>query len=91
MLPASVSSQWKSIIARRGKDKLVIMTAEQYRRLIRRSHAQPCDMFEAPEDIHQELMTGLGDIVGTAMLEPGADRTVILIVEPAGGGRRAGR
>ncbi|MEK1897842.1 MAG: type II toxin-antitoxin system Phd/YefM family antitoxin [Rhizobium sp.] len=46
-----------------GKDKLVILTAEQYRKLIGRSHTAAYDLMDAPEDIHQELMTGLEDII----------------------------
>mgnify|MGYP001025804754 CR=1 FL=1 len=52
-------------LTKRGKDKLVILTAEQYRKLIGRSHTQAYDLVEAPEDIHQELMTGIDDILGT--------------------------
>ncbi len=52
-------------LTKRGKDKLVILTAEQYRKLIGRSHRQAYDLLEAPEDIHQELMTGIDDILGT--------------------------
>ena len=52
-------------LTKRGKEKLVILTADQYRKLIGRSHSQAYDLFEAPEDIHQELMTGLDDIIGT--------------------------
>jgi prevent-host-death family protein len=52
-------------LTKRGKDKLVILTAEQYRKLIGRSHTQAYGLLEAPEDIHHELMTGLEDIIGT--------------------------
>jgi PHD/YefM family antitoxin component YafN of YafNO toxin-antitoxin module len=38
-------------LTKRGKDKLVILTAEQYRKLIGRSRTQAYDLFEAPEDI----------------------------------------
>lgn len=50
-------------LTKRGKDKLVILTAEQYRKLIGRSHTAAYDLMDAPEDIHQELMTGLEDII----------------------------
>jgi hypothetical protein len=46
---------------KRGKDKLVILTAEQYRKLIGRSHTMAYGLMDAPEDIHQELMIGLQD------------------------------
>ena len=52
-------------LTKRGKDKLVILTAEQYRKLIGRSHTQSYGLLDAPEDIHRELMTGLDDIIGT--------------------------
>ncbi|MGO7758345.1 prevent-host-death protein [Rhizobium leguminosarum bv. viciae] len=51
-------------LTKRGKDKLVILTAEQYRKLVGRSHTQAYGLLDAPEDIHQELMTGIEDIVG---------------------------
>ncbi|WP_421405547.1 type II toxin-antitoxin system Phd/YefM family antitoxin [Agrobacterium fabrum] len=51
-------------LTKRGKDKLVIVTAEQYRKLIGRSHTQAHNLLEAPEDVHQELMTGLDEIIG---------------------------
>lgn len=50
-------------LTKRGKDKLVILTAEQYRKLVGRSHTQAYDLLEAPEDIHQELMTGLDELI----------------------------
>lgn len=52
-------------LTKRGKDKLVILTAEQYRKLIGRSHTQAYGLLDAPEGVHQELMTGLDDIIGT--------------------------
>ena len=50
-------------LAKHGKDKLVIVTAEQYRKLIGRSHTIAYGLMDAPEDIHQELMIGLEDII----------------------------
>jgi prevent-host-death family protein len=50
-------------LTKHGKDKLVILTAEQYRKLIGRSHTIAYGLMDAPEDIHQELMTGLEDII----------------------------
>jgi prevent-host-death family protein len=51
-------------LTKRGKDKLVIVTAEQYSKLIGRSHTQAYNLMDAPDDVHQELMTGLDDIIG---------------------------
>lgn len=50
-------------LTKHGKDKLVIVTAEQYRKLIGRSHTIAYGLMDAPEDIHQELMIGLEDII----------------------------
>ncbi|WP_341487166.1 type II toxin-antitoxin system prevent-host-death family antitoxin [Pararhizobium sp. A13] len=50
-------------LTKRGKDKLVIVTAEQYRKLIGYSHTVAYGLMDAPEEIHQELMTGLEDII----------------------------
>ncbi|PZM16480.1 type II toxin-antitoxin system Phd/YefM family antitoxin [Rhizobium tubonense] len=52
-------------LTKRGKDKLVIMTVDQYSRLIGRSHTQAYNLMNAPHDVHQELMTGLDDILGS--------------------------
>ncbi|NTB87689.1 type II toxin-antitoxin system prevent-host-death family antitoxin [Agrobacterium tumefaciens] len=51
-------------LTKRGKDKLVILTADQYRKLIGSSHTKAYDLLDAPQDVHQELMTGLDDIMG---------------------------
>jgi prevent-host-death family protein len=50
-------------LTKRGKDKLVILTAEQYRKVIGRSDTMAYGLMDAPEDIHQELMIGLEDII----------------------------
>ncbi len=50
-------------LTKRGKDKLVILTAEQYRKLIGRSHTVAYSLMDAPEEVHQELMTGLEEII----------------------------
>ena len=50
-------------LTKRGK--LIILAAEQYRTLLGRSHTQSYGLLDAPEDIHQELMTGLDEIIGT--------------------------
>ena len=51
-------------LTKRGKDKLVILTADQYRKLIGGSHTKAFNLLDAPQAIHQELMTGLDDIIG---------------------------
>jgi hypothetical protein len=51
-------------LPKRGKDKLVILTAEQYQKLIGQSHTQAYGLLDARDDIHQELMTGLDEIIG---------------------------
>ncbi len=51
-------------LTKSGTDKLVILTADQYRILIGSSHTQAYDLLYAPQDVHQELMTGLDDIMG---------------------------
>jgi PHD/YefM family antitoxin component YafN of YafNO toxin-antitoxin module len=51
-------------LTKRGKDKLVILTAEQYQKLIDQSRTQAYGLLDARDDIHQELMTGLDEIIG---------------------------
>ncbi len=46
-------------LTKRGKEKLVILRAEQYRRLIGGSHTVAYGLDDAPDAIHAELMTGL--------------------------------
>ena len=49
-----------------GKEKLVILTAEQYRKLLGRSHNAAYSLGVAPDSVHDELMSGL-----EALLEEG--------------------
>ncbi|MBW9052435.1 type II toxin-antitoxin system prevent-host-death family antitoxin [Rhizobium mesosinicum] len=53
-------------LTKRGKEKLVILTAEQYRKLLGRSHTAAYSPEDAPDSVHDELMSGLG-----ALLEDG--------------------
>ncbi|UPA26721.1 type II toxin-antitoxin system prevent-host-death family antitoxin [Shinella oryzae] len=46
-------------LTKRGKEKLVILTAEQYRRLVGGSHTVAYGLDDAPNSVHAELMTGL--------------------------------
>jgi PHD/YefM family antitoxin component YafN of YafNO toxin-antitoxin module len=50
-------------LTKRGKDKLVILTAERYGKLIGRSHTEAYGLLDAPQKIHEELMDGLEDII----------------------------
>ncbi|WFR97785.1 prevent-host-death protein [Rhizobium tumorigenes] len=51
-------------LTRRGKDKLVILTADDEMPLCP-SHRQAYGLLGAPQDSHRKLMTGLDDIIGT--------------------------
>lgn len=51
-------------LTKRGKDKLVILTAEQYQKLVGQSYTQAYSLLGTPDDIHKELMIGLDDIIG---------------------------
>jgi len=51
--------QPSSALTKRGKEKLVILTAEQYRRLVGGSHTVAYGLDDAPDAVHSELMTGL--------------------------------
>jgi prevent-host-death family protein len=50
-------------LTKRGKEKLVILSAAQYRKLIGRSHVIAYTLENAPDDIHGELMNGLNAII----------------------------
>jgi len=49
-------------LTKRGKEKLVIIPAEDYHRLVGRQRAYRIE--EAPDDIHAELMSGVGGLLG---------------------------
>jgi prevent-host-death family protein len=50
-------------LTKRGKEKLVILTADQYRRLLGRSHTAAYGLEDAPDDVHDELMTGIDELL----------------------------
>lgn len=50
------------VLKKRGKDKLIIMSVDQYRKLAR-SHQTAYTLKDAPQDVHDELMAGLEDIL----------------------------
>jgi PHD/YefM family antitoxin component YafN of YafNO toxin-antitoxin module len=52
-------------LTKRGKKKLVILTAERYGKLIGRSHTAAYGLMDAPQQVHDELMDGLEDIIET--------------------------
>jgi prevent-host-death family protein len=53
------------VLTKRGKEKLVILTAERYGKLIGRSHTAAYGLMDAPQQVHDELMDGLEDIIET--------------------------
>jgi prevent-host-death family protein len=50
-------------LTKRGKPKLVILSAAQYRQLVGQSHAVAYTLEDAPDDVHSELMRGLDAII----------------------------
>ncbi|MCG5485849.1 MAG: type II toxin-antitoxin system prevent-host-death family antitoxin [Sinorhizobium meliloti] len=52
-------------LTKRGKEKLVILSAAQYQKLVGRPHAAAYTLENAPDDIHDELMTGLDAIIAS--------------------------
>jgi prevent-host-death family protein len=50
-------------LTKHGKEKLVILPAAQYRQLIGRPNAVAYTLENAPDDVHDELMTGLDAII----------------------------
>lgn len=50
-------------LTKRGKEKLVILSAAQYRKLVGRPHVAAYTLEGAPDDVHEELMTGLDAII----------------------------
>lgn len=46
-------------LTKRGKEKLIILSATQYRQLVGSPHAVAYTLEDAPDDIHDELMSGL--------------------------------
>jgi prevent-host-death family protein len=50
-------------LTKRGKEKLVILTAEQYRKLVGHSHTVAYGLDDAPDAVHDELMSGIDEIL----------------------------
>lgn len=50
-------------LTKRGKEKLVILSAAQYRRLAGKPSVAAYTIEDAPDDVHEELMTGLDTII----------------------------
>ncbi|MBP2448608.1 type II toxin-antitoxin system Phd/YefM family antitoxin [Rhizobium leguminosarum] len=50
-------------LTKRGKEKLVILTADQYRKLLGRSHTAAYSLEDAPDSVHDELMRGIDDLL----------------------------
>ncbi len=51
-------------LTKRGKEKLVIIPAAQYRKLVARPLAVAYTIENAPDDVHEELMSGLDSLLG---------------------------
>jgi len=49
-------------LTKRGKEKLIILSARQYRQLVGSSHAA-YTLENAPDAVHNELMSGLEAII----------------------------
>jgi PHD/YefM family antitoxin component YafN of YafNO toxin-antitoxin module len=50
-------------LTKRGKEKLVILSAAQYHRLVGQPHSVAYALEDAPDEVHNELMTGLDAII----------------------------
>jgi prevent-host-death family protein len=50
-------------LTKRGKEKLVIVSAAQYRKLVSRPRAVAYSIENAPDHVHGELMSGLDAII----------------------------
>lgn len=53
-------------LTKRGKQKLVILTADAYERLKGEQHTKAYLLEDAPDDIHNELMEGIDAILDEA-------------------------
>jgi prevent-host-death family protein len=56
-------------LTKHGKEKLVIIPAKQYRKLIGRPKAEAFTLAAAPDEVHDELMTGLDAILAEDALD----------------------
>lgn len=50
-------------LTKRGKEKLVILSAAAYERLRGQGHTKAYGLDDAPDAVHDELMVGLGAIL----------------------------
>ncbi|MDX8469265.1 type II toxin-antitoxin system prevent-host-death family antitoxin [Mesorhizobium sp. VK23B] len=50
-------------LTKRGKEKLVILSAKQYRQLVASPRAVAYTLEDAPDEVHDELMSGLESII----------------------------
>ena len=50
-------------LTKRGKEKLVILSAAQYHQLVGQPHSVAYTLKDAPDEVHNELMTGLDAII----------------------------
>lgn len=50
-------------LTKRGKEKLVILTADAYRRLAGQTQAEAFGLYDAPQSVQAELMHGLDAIL----------------------------
>jgi prevent-host-death family protein len=50
-------------LTKHGREKLVIMPATQYKRLLAKQKPQAFTLENAPDDIHRELIDGLNEII----------------------------
>lgn len=50
-------------LTKRGKEKLVILSASRYRKLVRRPRAIAYAVESAPNHVHDELVSGLDEII----------------------------
>ena len=50
-------------LTKHGREKLVIIPAAQYRKLVARPHAVAYTLQNAPDDVHGELISGLDAIL----------------------------
>ncbi|AZV22891.1 MAG: prevent-host-death protein [Mesorhizobium sp.] len=46
-------------LTKRGKEKLIILSAAQYRQLVSSPYAVAYTLEDAPDEVHDELMSGL--------------------------------
>jgi prevent-host-death family protein len=50
-------------LTKHGKEKLVIMPAKQYRKLVGTPRTEAYELANAPDEVHDELITGLDVIL----------------------------